>query len=1430
MTRDGDTSDALTVNLSSSDTTEATIQSTVTIAAGQTSVGVSINAVDDSLTDGTQTVTIQATANLPEGIDTSFGSLGFAAFLDVEHVEALAVQPDGKIVAAGNTPYAIINGSLTTNTVLARFNDDGSPDTGFGNGGTATFDHWYDEVVESVVIQPDGKIVLAGWAFGNQTFSFITRLNADGTPDATFGTNGTRQIMTADSIREIVLQPDGRILAAGTGAIHRLTASGSSDTTFGTSGRLVPVVSDASAIALLSDGSILAGGTVVDQVAVAKYNSAGLLDTSFGVSGMTATGVPGVRAVDLVVRPNGRIVLAADNGEFSLANGRLIQFHSNGSLDTGFGTNGVISFGAGDPRPIASIGLVSNGELIAAGIDFRRAGYYRFSETGVLLTSDFNSAYGIRPYSMVVQQNDQFVLGSAVNRMGQLIRFSSGGVATASDTLDVTDDDLVFQRVKPLGGLASTASDASALANASDVRDFNVFLEAGETLAAVVDPAASVSLTVQLLTVSGSFTSTNAGTAVVMPPQRITTAGSYTFRVAGTGATNFDLTLYRNSAVEQQVGDTANGNELAIDDSFVPIGVGRFFVSGSSAVSVILDGELVGVDIGVFGNNPQFGTEIPLNWTFLDMQPRTLSNLIDETGTATGFNLHVTNFDQVTNGSNQSPVTNTVPIHTPSLEGVDEYFVLSPIQNEWQLTYSSLVPNSQYEIYLFSHSPGTTLSNVTITHAGNPISFSQSFSANQLIINDTIGSNQQTLDQYAKIATADATGQIRINVVPSVGNAPISGLAIRQIGGVVSPAINVDEYEIDLTGRAGKSIDVILAGYGSADFSGELLELLAPNGSTVVATGTNDPIPNGSDATNYDLGILNFVVPADGVYTVRLTSDAVGDYGVLITDSLTFDTEPNTTPADPPRDPNGNSDAIGYLDAASDAGDIFLFDFSVNETVAITTETLFDSDLATPLNSLDPELEVIYQGNTIATDLNSAADGKNAAMTFTVPQTGRYAVRVGATAGIGEYRLVTDVTAAPSLQVVIAAASISENGGSTTGTVTRSGDTSSALNVSLTSNDTTEAAVPQSVTIPAGQTTSPQFTITAVDDAIVDGTQTVTITASATSYPSASDTLDVIDDDLIDLVGTAFDVLTDHVTSAQTDVTFTVRNQGTVNAGLFDTHVVWSPNGVLGDGDDVVVAGTTKTIHGLAAGASTIRTVTVQLDKAALYAHAVAATAAGNPVGTVSAEASYLFLVVDVANSVAESDETNNAGVGHLIDSDDITYFPWDKNGNGTIEPLEALGSIQAIGAVDIASDFDGNGVVTPLEALSAIQRIGYVRNNDVVGDDPSFAFSLQSALPTPDAVPLQAAAPESAAMAAVSATPVVAVIDENASVESAVGKPPSPTLSANNFAVPDDDDENLFAIIEDQTQPVVMTAVNDITLKDVDQEFETVTDWLNSI
>jgi len=128
---------------------------------------------------------------------------------------------------------------------------------------------------------------------------------------------------------------------------------------------------------------------------------------------------------------------------------------------------------------------------------------------------------------------------------------------------------------------------------------------------------------------------------------------------------------------------------------------------------------------------------------------------------------------------------------------------------------------------------------------------------------------------------------------------------------------DVDEYTLDLTGMTGQAIDVILAGQAlhptnRVDFSTQTLVLLDTDGVAALATAAVDPL--GPTAGNFDLAILDFTVPADGVYTLRLSSTVEGAYGIVVTIGAVFESEPNNGPGDPHRRLDGiTSTALGHL-------------------------------------------------------------------------------------------------------------------------------------------------------------------------------------------------------------------------------------------------------------------------------------------------------------------------------------------------------------------------------------------------------------------------------------------------------------------------------------------------------------------------------------
>ncbi|MDP6546690.1 MAG: hypothetical protein QGH60_22170 [Phycisphaerae bacterium] len=150
-------------------------------------------------------------------------------------------------------------------------------------------------------------------------------------------------------------------------------------------------------------------------------------------------------------------------------------------------------------------------------------------------------------------------------------------------------------------------------------------------------------------------------------------------------------------------------------------------------------------------------------------------------------------------------------------------------------------------------------------------------------------------------------------------------------------ADEIDEFTIDLTGMPGESIDVIL-GTGAELFDGEMI-LLDIDGATELARAVNDPL--GTIVTNYEQGILNFVVPADGVYTIRLTASGQQQssaYAIVVAEDLAFDTEPNS---------NRSNFALRKLDNVNGAtGFLSVSTVAVHSTVAVYTQ---DTERVTPL-------------------------------------------------------------------------------------------------------------------------------------------------------------------------------------------------------------------------------------------------------------------------------------------------------------------------------------------------------------------------------------------------------------------------------------------------------------------------------------------------
>ena len=246
--------------------------------------------------------------NTDGSLDLSFGTDGITT-TDIgggtDWGRAVAVLPDDKIMLGGTSLIAHGGGS-NKDFAVVRYNANGSLDTTFGNGGFVTSHFGSNEEITSLALQPDGKLIAAGWS--NSIFA-VARYNVDGTLDPTFGTGGVatisfRDIDDIDLAFAVALQPDGKIVVAGNSstlnqnwdfALARLNSDGSLDTSFGVGGK---VESDFGgnerihALAVQSDGNILAAGqTLGGHITLARYLPDGSLDSLFGVGGVLTTPV-----------------------------------------------------------------------------------------------------------------------------------------------------------------------------------------------------------------------------------------------------------------------------------------------------------------------------------------------------------------------------------------------------------------------------------------------------------------------------------------------------------------------------------------------------------------------------------------------------------------------------------------------------------------------------------------------------------------------------------------------------------------------------------------------------------------------------------------------------------------------------------------------------------------------------------------------------------------------------------------------------------------------------------------------------------------------------------------------------------------------------------------------------------------------------------
>jgi uncharacterized delta-60 repeat protein len=342
-------------------------------------------------------------------LDPTFGNGGIAITdfgvqyqQDIAAVGGVAIQTDGKIVVAGGVPAN--NGKQFPSFAVARYQTNGSLDTSFGTGGITIILSLFGNFT-AVVIQPDGKIVAAG---GND----VVRYNSDGSLDSTFGSGGIVSLGQPFSISAIALQTNGTIGLTAGNQLFILSPTG-----HGVNHRLP--TSTASSVAALSNGKFLVGTAFPSFVF--RYTSSGKLDTTFAINGQLPTPGP---ANALALPANGDILVAGTLPSMTPLPtlGFVLSSYKNvGIADPEFATNGGIETALSGFPVITTTGLgiePTTGAIVVSGTA---------SNTGTV------EAFGLVRYTAAGQLDSSFgTNGTVITSFGNSFATNSG-LAIQSD-------------------------------------------------------------------------------------------------------------------------------------------------------------------------------------------------------------------------------------------------------------------------------------------------------------------------------------------------------------------------------------------------------------------------------------------------------------------------------------------------------------------------------------------------------------------------------------------------------------------------------------------------------------------------------------------------------------------------------------------------------------------------------------------------------------------------------------------------------------------------------------------------------------------------------------------------------------------------------------------------------------------------------------
>lgn len=383
--------------------------------------------------------------------DSTFGQIGVVAtpfYYGFDYAGMVRELPDGKILFTG----IAWNGSLPELFIIKHL-PDGSYDTDFGNNGkkVVTFPGVYPHEVNDMDVLSDGSIVICGSIYYQPATPrmAVFKLDAAGDIDTTFGTNGFTTYTYPDAntiLKEMAVQPDGKIVAAGTlytaltrdAIVVRLNANGSFDNTFNGTGRYQLDASGrhngANTVALQSDGKIVIGGFTIGQTSgfdqfLARFNANGSLDGTFGNGGTVTTDFANgdEEITSIAIQNNGRILAGGyANNNFSVS-----RYLANGLADNTYPNGGHVFYNFGSTDKGSKLLLQPDGKVVIAGTTLE--GFYLDLGVLRLLTNgEVDSTFGTNGVTQLeffrnmqvkgisIQDDGNILIAGEVNNIGDI--------------------------------------------------------------------------------------------------------------------------------------------------------------------------------------------------------------------------------------------------------------------------------------------------------------------------------------------------------------------------------------------------------------------------------------------------------------------------------------------------------------------------------------------------------------------------------------------------------------------------------------------------------------------------------------------------------------------------------------------------------------------------------------------------------------------------------------------------------------------------------------------------------------------------------------------------------------------------------------------------------------------------------------------------